>query len=116
MVILKGEIWWADLPHPQGSEPAKTRPVLIISGDSFNRSNIRTVICAVLTSNLNLANEPANIRLDKGISKLDRTSVVNFSQIATIDKNNLRDFVSMLPKPYITHINASIKQAFDTED
>ncbi|MDR0662567.1 MAG: type II toxin-antitoxin system PemK/MazF family toxin [Spirochaetaceae bacterium] len=53
--MVKGEIWWAELPSPRGSEPAKKRPVLIVQGDDFNRSHINTVICAVITSNLILA-------------------------------------------------------------
>jgi mRNA interferase MazF len=113
--MIKGEIWWAELPPPRGSEPAKKRPVLIIQGDEFNRTAISTVICVVITSNLSLANAPANIRLAKADSDLDRTSVINFSQIVTIDKLFLTNCVSMLPNTIIAQINASIKTIFDVE-
>ncbi|MDR3285032.1 MAG: type II toxin-antitoxin system PemK/MazF family toxin [Treponema sp.] len=113
--MIKGEIWWAELPHPRGSEPAKKRPVLIIQGDAFNRTALNTVICAVITSNLQLASAPANLWLAKADSGLDRTSVINFSQIVTIDKSFLTNCVSMLPKPIIVQINASIKTIFDIE-
>jgi mRNA interferase MazF len=99
MVIIKGEIWGATLPSPRGSEPGKCRPVLVIQSDTFNRSSIKTVMCAIITSNSALSHAPGNILLEKADSKLDRTSVINFSQIVTIDKAFFSDFVTMLPKP-----------------
>ena len=114
--MIKGEIWWANLPqNPYGSEPGKRRPVLIIQNDAINRSNIRTVICTVITSNINQAQVPGNILLEKSISGLEKTSVVNFSQILTIDKSRFMEQVSMLPKNYISKINESIRYIFNTE-
>ena len=113
--MIKGEIWWANLPDdPYGSEPGKNRPVLIIQNDVFNRSEIRTTICAVITSNIKLAKMPGNIILEKGVSGLDKTSVINFSQVATIDKTRLLKQISMLPGNYIEKINDSIKYIFDS--
>jgi len=114
--MIKGEVWWANLPDdPYGSEPGKRRPVLIIQNDLFNRSDIKTTICAVITSNLKLSQMPGNITLEKGASGLDRTSVINFSQIATIDRTRLIEQISMLPKKYIEEINESIRFIFDAE-
>ncbi|GMO21399.1 MAG: type II toxin-antitoxin system PemK/MazF family toxin [Termitinemataceae bacterium] len=114
--MVKGEVWWANLPaYPYGSEPGKRRPVTIIQNDAFNRSAIKTTICAVITSNMKLAGLPANILLEKTVSGLERTSVINFSQIITIDKSRLTGQVSMLPKNYIDKINASIRYIFDAE-
>jgi mRNA interferase MazF len=107
--MVRGEIWWAELPPPKGSKPAKRRPVLIIQGNSFNRSNINTVICAVITSNLSLADLPGNLLLEKTISGLDKTSVVNFSQVATIDKSDLTEQVAMLPKQMLEKANNCLK-------
>jgi mRNA interferase MazF len=115
MVMIKGEIWWASLPNPRGSEPGKTRPVLVIQADSINRSAIQTVICAIITSNVALANAPGNILIEKSESKLDKTSVINFSQIITIDKEFLKEMVSMSPKHIINKINNSLKIIFDIE-
>ena len=113
--MIKGEIWWANLPDdPYGSEPGKNRPVLIIQNDVFNRSEIRTTICAVITSNMKLAQMPGNITIEKGVSGLDKTSVINFSQIATIDRTRLLEQIAMLPKKYIEKINESIRYIFDT--
>jgi len=113
--MIKGEIWWAHLPSPRGSEPAKKRPVLIIQGDDFNSSNINTVICATLTSNLLLAKAPPNILLEKDYSKLQKSSVINFSQILTIDKSFFIKMVCMLPKQFLPLIDKSIKIIFDIE-
>ncbi|MDR1231384.1 MAG: type II toxin-antitoxin system PemK/MazF family toxin [Spirochaetaceae bacterium] len=85
--MIKGEIWWADLPYPRGSEPAKKRPVLVIQGNAFNLSNLNTVICVGITSNMSLAGAPTNIHLEKAVSKLAKPSVANFSQILTVDKS-----------------------------
>lgn len=102
-------------PDPYGSEPGKRRPVLIIQNDVINRSNIRTVICAVITSNIKQAQVPGNILLEKSITGLNKTSVVNFSQIFTVDKTRFIEQVSMLPKNYIAKINESIRHIFSTE-
>ena len=107
--MVRGEIWWAKLPLPEGSKPAKRRPVLLIQGDSFNRSKINTVICAVITSNTDLAGLPGNLLLEKTISGLEKTSVVNFSQLATIDKTDLTKEVAMLPKSMLEKVNNCLK-------
>ena len=90
-------------------------PVLILQNDAINRSAIRTIICAVITSNMNQSYVPGNILLEKSVSGLDKTSVVNFSQIFTIDKTRLVGQVSMLPKQYLAKINESIRYIFNAE-
>jgi mRNA interferase MazF len=111
--MVRGEIWWANLPPPRGSAPAKRRPVLVIQNDSFNRSAINTVICAMITSNMELVNLPGNVALAKAVSGLHKSSVINFSQIATIDKSDLTEIVCMLPSGLIQQVNAAIKQVLD---
>ena len=111
--MVRGEIWWADLPLPEGSKPAKHRPVLTIQFDSFNRSNINTVICAAITSNIDLASLPGNLLLEKSISGMEKTSVVNFSQIATLDKTDLTKQVGMLPKSMLQKVNNCLKLIFE---
>ena len=113
--MIKGEIWWANLPDdPYGSEPGKRCPVVIIQNDLFNRSDLRTTVCASITSTMKLAQIPGNIILEKAVSGLEKTSVINFSQIATIDKTRLTEQVTMLPKNYIAKINESIRFIFNT--
>jgi mRNA interferase MazF len=94
--VTRGEIWWADLPKPRGSEPGFRRPVLIIQADSFNRSGIRTVIVAVITSNLRLVDAPGNVLLPALVTGLPRDSVVNVSQLLTLDRSFLTELVDKL--------------------
>ena len=107
--MVRGEIWWANLPYPKGSKPAKRRPVLIIQDDNFNRSSINTVICAVITSNTELASLPGNLLLEKSASGLAKTSAVNFSQIATLDKTDLTKQAAMLSKSMLEKVNNCLK-------
>ena len=74
--MYRGEIWWANLPDPVGSEPGYRRPVLLIQDDTFTQSRISTVIVVIITSNIQLAEAPGNLLLPCGISGLPRDSVV----------------------------------------
>lgn len=94
--MQRGEIWWADLPTPVASEPGNRRPVLIVQSDEFNRSQIRTVIAAVLTTNLRLAEAPGNILVKTAETGLPQDSVVNVSQLITVDKSFLTEQVSQV--------------------
>ncbi len=92
MVTLKrGEIWWADLGEPIGSEPSLRRPVLIVQDNHFNRSKLATVIVLSITSNTALSEMPGNIFLRREESGLPKESVVNVSQIVTINKSWLEN-------------------------
>jgi mRNA interferase MazF len=84
--MRRGEVWWASLPEPTGSGPGFRRPVLVVQSNSFNRSRISTVVVAVVTSNVALAEAPGNVRLAKSEAGLPRASVVNVSQLLTIDR------------------------------
>jgi len=96
MVVRRGEIWWAGLPDPAGSGPGYRRPVVIVQADAFNRSRIQTVIAAVITSNLRLAEAPGNFLLSRKESGLPKESVVNVSQIVTLDRAYLAAKVASL--------------------
>ena len=91
MVVAQGEIWWADLPDAAGSGPGFRRPVVIVQGEAFNRSNIATVVCVPLTTNLRLAQAPGNLLLPARASELAKDSVANVSQIVTIDRDLLTE-------------------------
>ncbi|MBU2601105.1 MAG: type II toxin-antitoxin system PemK/MazF family toxin [Actinobacteria bacterium] len=98
MVILQGEVWWADLADPAGSEPGFRRPVVVIQGDSFNRSRLASVVCVALTSNLRWAEAPGNVLLTARATGLPKDSVVNVSQIVTLDRESLVERVGSLPR------------------
>jgi mRNA interferase MazF len=91
MVIGQGEIWWADLAEPRGSEPGFRRPVLIVQGDAFNRSAIATVVVVPLTSTLRWADAPGNVLLKARSTGLSRDSVANVSQLVALDRTALTD-------------------------
>lgn len=95
-MIQRGEIWWTDFGPARGSAPAKRRPALIVQADDFNASKIRTIMVALISSNLRLAGAPGNVRLPKSRSRLPKQSVVNISQVITIDKRALTERVSSL--------------------
>jgi mRNA interferase MazF len=92
--MRRGEIWWAELPEPIASGPGYRRPVLIIQSNDFTRSRIQTVIAIVLTTNLRLAAAPGNVLVTADDTNLLKDSVVNISQIITVDKSFLTERVS----------------------
>jgi mRNA interferase MazF len=95
--MYRGEVWWANLPNPVGSEPGYRRPVLIVQDDMFTQSRINTIIVVIITSNLQLAEATGNVLLPQGLSGLTRDSVVNVSQIFTVDKTFLVERIGLLP-------------------
>ena len=92
-----GEVWWADLAEPSGSEPGFRRPVVVVQGDAFNRSRIATVVCVALTSNLRWADAPGNALLSARATGLPKDSVANVSQLVTLDREALTERVGALP-------------------
>ena len=107
--MTHGEIWWADLGFPLGSEPGYKRPVIVIQDDSFNKSRIRTVIVVSVTTNIDLAELPGNVFLSSQDSDLDKDGVINVSQISTIDKEQLTDKAGKLPYDIIKELNKGLK-------
>jgi mRNA interferase MazF len=97
VVISQGEVWWADVPPPVGSEPGFRRPVVVVQGDALNRSRIATVVCVPLTSNLKWTEAPGNVLLKARITSLAKDSVANVSQLVTLDKSFLMERVGKLP-------------------
>lgn len=105
MVIERGDIWWASLPEPDGSGPGGRRPVLVIQADAFNRSAIGTTIIAILTGRLDRAQAPGNVLLTAKQTGLPRDSVVNVSQLFTVDKAVLTERVSALSGPLMGKVD-----------
>lgn len=109
--MRRGELWWADLGLPRGSAPALRRPVLIVSADPYNRSDLRTVTVVVVTTNATLAAVPGNVMLPADLSGLNADSVVNVTQIATIDRSALDERVGALPDWLSSQIDAGLTRA-----
>lgn len=115
MKILQGEIYWIDFGSPEGSEPAGRRPALVVQHDRFNRSAISTTVVAVVTSNLRLAAMPGNVRLRLGEAGLPKPSVVNVSQLRTIDRNRLGDRVGALTPTRLNEVLAGLTLLFGND-
>jgi mRNA interferase MazF len=109
--MLRGEVWWADLGLPRGSAPGLRRPVLIISADKYNRSKLRTVTVAVLTSNVRLAELPGNVAVSQDLAGLQADSVVNVTQVATIDRGALERRIGVLPDWLMAQIDTGLERA-----
>jgi mRNA interferase MazF len=107
--MKRGEIWWADLPSPVGSGPGYKRPVLVVQANPFNASRIATVIVATVTSNLALAEAPGNVRIAKSDSGLPQPSVVNVSQLITLDRSILTSKVKLLPGAILDKVDSGLK-------
>ena len=108
-MVRRGQLWWAELPSPTGSEPGFNRPVLVIQTDPFNESRINTVIVMAITSNMRLAKAPGNVQLSKAKSGLTKESVANVSQISTIDQEFLTEEIAKLDKLTMQQIDNGIK-------
>ena len=104
MVILQGDIFWVELGIPSGSGPGYRHPYVIIQNDVFNASKINTTIGIALTSNVSRALIPGNVRLKKGEANLPKASVVNVTQIITIDKSDLGEKIGHLSQDRIEEI------------
>ena len=107
--MKRGEIWWASMGEPRGSEPGYNRPVIIVSSNEFNQSLIQTVVVVVVTSNLRLVDAPGNFKITKKQSNLNKDSVVNVSQLITLDKTFLTEQVGKLNSTYISYLNEGVR-------
>ncbi len=109
MVIKQGDIFWVDLAEPSGSAPGFRRPYVVIQNNVFNRSRIRTVVVCALTSNLKRATAPGNVLLEPGEANLPKQSVVNVSQIFTVDKSDLDEKIGALSSRRVREILDGIR-------
>jgi len=108
VVIAQGEVWWADLGEPAGSGPGFRRPVVIVQGNPFNASALRTVVCVVLTSNLKWAEAPGNVMLPARATGLPNPSVANVSQVVTLDRDYLSERAGRLSASNLELVLAGI--------
>lgn len=109
-MITRGNIHWADLGEPEGSRPAKLRPVLVIQAASYNASRLATVIAAVITSNTALAAMPGNVFLPAAVTGLPRDSVVNVTAIVTLNKNELGRAVGTVSDNLMRDVDRGLRQ------
>jgi mRNA interferase MazF len=113
MVIERGGIYWTDLGAPSGSRPAKRRPVVVISADTYNQSRLRTVVALVITSNTDLAAMPGNVFLPAAVTGLPRDSVVNVTAVVTLNKADLAEQAGVAPMALIREVDRGLRNSLD---
>jgi len=115
LVVHRGEIWWADLGDPRGSEPGERHPFLILQADSFNRSRIRTVVGLIISSNVGLLDAPGNVLLRTDTVGLPKDSVVNVTQFVTVDRDYLEERAGRVAPKILAKIEAGVRLVLDLE-
>ena len=116
MVINQGDIYWIDLGVPSGSGPGYRHPHVVVQNNLFNQSRIGTVVVCAVTSNLQRAKAPGNVLLLKGEGGLSKESVVNISQIVTVDKADLVEKIGSLPTNRVGQILDGIRLLTEPKD
>jgi mRNA interferase MazF len=110
VVIRQGDLYWVDLGQPSGAGPGLLHPCVVVQNDVFNASEIKTTVVCKLTSKLRRADAPGNVGLDEGEAGLPRKSVVNVSQIFTIDKSELTEKIGSLSELRVREVVRGIQR------
>jgi mRNA interferase MazF len=116
MVINQGDIYWVDFDEPSGSEPGYSHPHVVVQNNVFNASKINTVIVCALTSNIKRAKVPGNVLLEQGEGNLPKQSVVLVSQIFTVGKSQLGEFIGKVSAGRVRQILEGIRLLTDPRD
>ncbi len=111
--IRQGDVYWVDFGPSSGSSPAERRPCVVVQSDVFNRSRIATTVVCLITTNLQRAEAPGNVLLRKGDAHLPKPSVVNVSQVTTVDKTDLEERVGRLPGGALISVLAGLRLVFE---
>jgi mRNA interferase MazF len=113
--IHQGEVYWLDFGPSSGSAPADRHPCVVVQSNVFNRSRIATTVVCLITSNLDRATAPGNVALKKGDARLPKPSVVNVSQVVTVDKADLGERLGRIPGPALDSVLAGLRLLFEGE-
>ena len=113
-MIEQGEIYWVDLGAPRGSSPGHKHPHIVIQNNVFNASKINTVVVCVITSNLRRAKSPGNVVIEKGEANMPKKSVVNVTQLYTVDKRDLLDRIGKVSKKKLQMILKGVKLVLES--
>lgn len=116
MVIDQGDLYWLDVGDPRGSEPGFRRPYVVIQNNAYNYGAINTVIVCALTSNIRLAHVPGNVLLKQGEAGLPKESVVNVTQVYTVDKGILVEKIGTLSRTRVRRILEGLSRVLSPLD
>lgn len=115
MIIRRGQIWLADLGTPRGSSPGYQRPVVVIQADKLNKTDINSVVVVISTTNLRMARMPGNVLVESGVGGLKEDSVINVTQLFTLDKTDLLELWGSLPSGKLGKINDGLTQTLSLD-
>lgn len=113
--IHQGDVYWLDFGPSAGSAPAERHPCVVVQSDVFNRSRIATTVVCLITSNMHRASAPGNVVLRKGDARLPKPSVVNVSQLVTVDKADLEERAGRLPAPALKSVMSGLRLVLEGE-
>lgn len=111
--IRQGDVYWTNFGPASGSAAAERRPCVVVQSDLFNSSRIATTVVCIVTSNLDRAAAPGNVALKKGDANLPKPSVVNVSQVVTVDKTDLEDRIGRVPASALNGILTGLRLVFE---
>ena len=111
--IRQGDVYWLDIGPATGSSPAVRHPCVVVQSDVFNSSRIATTVVCLITSNIERAAAPGNVALKRVDTGLPRPSVVNVSQMLTVDKTELENKVGRLPGPALASVLSGLRLLFE---
>lgn len=112
-MIERGGIYWTDLGSSSGSRPAKRRPIVVVSADTYNQSRLATVVALVITSNTDLATMPGNVFLPAAVTGLPRDSVVNVTAVITLNKVDLAERSGVAPLALLREVDRGLRNSLD---
>jgi mRNA interferase MazF len=116
MVVREGDIYWYDFGNPKGSEPGFRRPVVVVQGELFNASALATVVVCVLSSNTAMARHPGNVHIGLAEAHLETDSVAVVTQLLTVDRSYLGDYIGQLPQNRLAGIRLGIRLVLGDEE
>jgi mRNA interferase MazF len=116
VTIRQGDIFWIDLGEPKGSEPGFRHPHVVVQNNIFNKSRINTIVVCALTSNLKRAEVPGNVLLKKGEANLKKESVVNVTQVVTVDRADLTEKIGTLSSVRMHQIISGLKLVIEPKE
>jgi mRNA interferase MazF len=111
--VSQGEVYWLDFGPASGSAPAERHPCVVVQSDAFNRSRIASTVVCLITSNISRSRNPGNVLLKKGDANLPKDSVVNVTQVQTVDRSDLSERIGRLPAGKVDAIREGLELLFD---
>ncbi|MCC6590709.1 MAG: type II toxin-antitoxin system PemK/MazF family toxin [Bryobacterales bacterium] len=111
--VRQGDVYWIDFGQRSGSAPADRHPCVVVQNDVFNRSRIATTVVCLITSNMTRAAAPGNVALRSGEAHLPRASVVNVSQVVTVNKAELADRLGRLSPRSVNAVLDGLRLLFE---